>query len=145
MLTHDELIYCLQQRFPNATHGKDFWVGQAVDKETGAQTEDARVYAWNLPEPLPTDEELQELVRKHRDGARAFLAERDARIERERRLKVADTLVYKAMDMGDMERMRVAGQYRQALRDVTSLPGFPLNFAWPEVPTDLQGWLPAGA
>jgi len=134
MLTHDELIFCIQQEYPDATHGKDFWVGHVVDKETGEQIENARVYEWHLSDAPPADEVLQALVHKHGKAAKAFLAEREARDERERRLKVADTLVYKAMDAGDMERMRLAGQYRQALRDVTSLPGFPLDFEWPITP-----------
>jgi len=134
MLTHDELIFCILQEYPDAIHGKDFWVGQVVDKETGAQIENARVYEWHLSDAPPAAEALQALVHKHGKAAKAFLAEREARDERERRLKVADTLVYKAMDAGDMERMRLAGQYRQALRDVTSQPGFPFDFTWPTVP-----------
>ncbi|MRS99478.1 hypothetical protein GJQ57_12570 [Ralstonia pickettii] len=135
MLTHDELIFCIQQEYPGAIHGKDFWVGHVVDKETGVQIENARVYEWHLPDVQPTDEALQALVRKHGKAAKTFLAEREARDERERRLKVADTLVYKAMDAGDMESMRLAGQYRQALRDVTSQPSFPFDFTWPAMPT----------
>ena len=134
MLTHDELIFCIQQEYPDATHGNDFWVGHVVDKETGVQVEDARIYEWHLPQAKPSDEALQALVCKHGKAARVFLAEREVRNERDRRLKVADTLVYKAMDTGDMEHMRLAGQYRQALRDVTTRPGFPFDFTWPSPP-----------
>ena len=134
MLTHDELIFCIQQQYPRAVHGTDFWVFHLVDQETGAQLSDAQLYEWKLATPAPSADELKALVNQHGAAAHAFVVARDARIERERRLKVADTLVYKAMDTGDMEGMRLAGQYRQALRDVTSQPGFPFDFTWPTVP-----------
>ncbi|CAJ0743345.1 XkdW family protein [Ralstonia mannitolilytica] len=143
MLTHDELIFCIQQQYPNAVHGTDFWVFHLVDPETGAQLSDAELYEWRLASPAPTPGEIQDLVKQHGAAARAFVVARDVRIERERRLKVADTLVYKAMDTGDMERMRLAGQYRQALRDVTTLPGFPEAFEWPPLPEGLAELLPA--
>jgi hypothetical protein len=134
MLTHDELIFSIKQEYPDALHGIDFWVLQNTDGKTGLQTKDAVIYEWKLPTPEPTADEIKAMVDKHRAGVPAYLAARDARAERDRRLQEADALVYKAMDAGDMEAMRLAGQYRQALRDVTSLPGFPLDFTWPTVP-----------
>ncbi|WP_343619962.1 XkdW family protein [Ralstonia sp.] len=134
MLTHDELIFSIKQEYPDALHGIDFWVLQNTDRETGLQTQDAVIYEWKLPAPEPTADEIKAMVEKHRAGVPAYLAARDARAERDRRLQEADALVYKAMDAGDMEAMRLAGQYRQALRDVTSLPGFPLDFEWPIAP-----------
>jgi hypothetical protein len=134
MLTHDELIFSIKQEYPDALHGIDFWVLQNTDGKTGLQTKDAVIYEWKLPTPEPTADEIKAMVYKHRAGVPAYLAARDARAERDRRLQEADALVYKAMDAGDMEAMRLAGQYRQALRDVTSLPGFPLDFTWPTVP-----------
>jgi len=142
MLTHDELIFCIQQQYPHAVHGTDFWVFHLVDQETGAQLSDAQLYEWKLATPAPSADELKALVKQHGAAARAFVVARDARIERERRLKIADTLVYKAMDTGDVERMRLAGQYRQALRDVATLPGFPDAFEWPQVPAGLADLLP---
>ena len=143
MLTHDELIFCIQQEYPEAVHGTDFWVFHLVSPETSEQLSDAQIYEWKLASPAPTEEGLKALVQKHGAAARTFVLARDARAERERRLKVADTLVYKAMDAGDMERMRLAGQYRQALRDVTSLPGFPVEFAWPVIPDALSELMPS--
>jgi hypothetical protein len=134
MLTHDELIFSIKQEYPDALHGIDFWVLQNTDGKTGLQTKDAVIYEWKLPTPEPTADEIKAMVDKHRAGVPAYLAARDARAERDRRLQEADALVYKAMDAGDMEAMRLAGQYRQALRDVTSQPGFPLDFTWPTVP-----------
>ena len=132
MLTHDELIFCIKQEYPHALHGIDFWVLHETDG--GVQTKDAFIYEWKLPTPQPSADEIKAMVEKHRAGVPAYLAARDARAERDRRLQEADALVYKAMDAGDMEAMRLAGQYRQALRDVTSQPGFPLDFTWPSLP-----------
>ena len=142
MLTHDELIYCIQQQYPEAVHGTNLWVLQMIDPKTGKQQKDAEIYEWKLGTPAPTASELQALVKKHGAAARAYVADLNARNERDRRLKAADTLVYKAMATGDMERMRLAGQYRQALRDVTTLPGFPDAFEWPQVPAGLADLLP---
>lgn len=137
MITHDELIYCLQQQYPDAVHGRDFWVGQDVSRDTGKQLSDATIREWKLDAPLPSRRALQALIREHGAAARRSVIERAARDERERRLKVADTLVYKAMDAGDLDKMRAAGQYRQELRDVPELPGFPEAFAWPSIPGGL--------
>jgi hypothetical protein len=145
MLTHDELIYCIQQQYPEAVHGTNLWVLQMMDPETGKQKTDAEIYEWKLTAPAPTPSELQALVKKHGAAARAYVTDMKARNERDRRLRAADTLVYKAMDTGDVERMRLAGQYRQALRDVTTLPGFPDAFEWPQVPAALAELLPANA
>ena len=139
MITHDELIFSIKQEHPDALHGIDFWVLQNTDRLTGAQTGDAIIYEWKLPTPQPGADELRAMVEKHRADVPAYLAARDARAERDRRLQEADALVYKAMDAGDMEGMRLAGQYRQALRDVTSQPGFPFDFEWPDPPKQLTG------
>lgn len=138
MLTHDELIFCIQQQYPEAVHGTDFWVFHLVDPETGAQLSDAQIYDWKLPTAAPGAEELKALVSVHGAAARAHVVGRDARAERDRRLQEADALVYKAMDAGDMEGARLAGRYRQALRDVPTLPGFPDAFEWPEKPDIAQ-------
>jgi len=143
MITHDELIYCLLQKYPNLVHGLDFWVGQQVSDTTGEQTEDATIREWKVDEPYPGRRTVQALLRQHGAAAQLFLVERGVRQERERRLKAADTMVYKAMDAGDMDGMRLAGKYRQALRDVPKLPGFPESFEWPTVPTDPNDSPPA--
>jgi hypothetical protein len=143
MLTHDELIYCITQAYPEAVHGTNFWVMHMLDEKTGKQKTDAEIVEWHLSKPAPTAREIQALLEKHGAAARTYAADIKARVEREQRLRVADTLVYKAMDTGDMERMRLAGQYRQALRDVTTLPGFPDAFEWPQVPAGLVDLLPA--
>ena len=44
MITHDELIFCVRQKYPNLVHGVDFWVGQNICRDTGKQLEAARLH-----------------------------------------------------------------------------------------------------
>lgn len=133
MLTHDELIFCLQQKYPGLAHGVDFWVGQSMCRDTGQQTEAARIIAWHVDDQ-PTDEEVAALVEQYRDAARLHVLGQRAREERDRRLEAADAMFYKAMDTGDSSKAQQVGKYRQALREVPELPGFPTDFTWPSIP-----------
>ncbi|MGN5353235.1 phage tail assembly chaperone [Ralstonia sp. L16] len=74
------------------------------------------------------------LIKQYSEAARSNVLAQQAREERGRRLEAADAMFYKAMDSGDATKMQRVGQYRQALRDVTSLPGFPCDFTWPNPP-----------
>jgi len=138
MLTHDELIFCLQQKYPDLVHGVDFWVAQSMCRDTGKQTEAARIIAWH-GDDQPTDEEVAALVEQYRDAARLHVLGQRAREERDRRLEAADAMFYKAMDSGDASIAQQVGQYRQALREVPELPGFPDDFTWPSMPDDAAG------
>lgn len=135
MITHDELIFCLLQKYPNLVHGVDFWVGQNMCRDTGEQLEPARIIAWHVNE-RPTDEELAALIDQYGDAARLHALGQQARDERDRRLKVADAMFYKAMDSGDASKVQQVGQYRQALREVPEQAGFPTDFTWPSPPAD---------
>lgn len=145
MLTHDELIFSIKQEYPGALHGIDFWVLQNMDAQTGAQKRDAIIYEWKLPTPKPSADEIKAMVEKHRAGVPAYLAARNARAERDQRLLEADALMGKAMDSGDVEGMRIVGQYRQALREVPDQPGFPAEFTWPDIPDALSDPAPSNA
>lgn len=136
MITHDELIFCLQQKYPNLAHGIDYWVGQEMRRDTGEQLSAARIIAWHV-DGQPTDDEVAALIEQYGEAARLHVLGERAREERDRRLKAADAMSYKAMDSGDTAKVRLAGQYRQALRDVPDQPGFPDAVLWPEVPADL--------
>ncbi len=56
MLTHDELVACLQIRWPGTVHGKDYWVGMPV--EGGTQTGPAFIAGWSLSYPQPGEDEI---------------------------------------------------------------------------------------
>ncbi|WP_343661793.1 phage tail assembly chaperone [Ralstonia sp.] len=137
MITHDELIFCLQQKYPNLAHGIDYWVGQEMQRDTGEQLSDARIIAWHV-EGQPTVEEVAELVEQHGDAAKAHVLGQRAREERDRRLEQADAMFYKAMDSGDATQAQRVGKYRQALREVPDQPGFPGDFTWPDIPGALS-------
>ncbi|MFT0737477.1 phage tail assembly chaperone [Ralstonia wenshanensis] len=136
MITHDELIFCLQQKYPNLAHGVDFWVGQEMSRDSGEQLAPARIIAWHV-EGQPTDEEVAELVEQYGDAAKAHVLGQRAREERDRRLEQADAMFYKAMDSGDTSKAQQVGKYRQALREVPDQPGFPVDFTWPDIPDGL--------
>lgn len=136
MITHDELIFCLQQKYPNLAHGVDFWVGQEMSRDSGEQLAPARIIAWHV-EGKPTDEEVAELVEQYGDAAKAHVLGQRAREERDRRLEQADAMFYKAMDSGDATQAQRVGKYRQALREVPDQPGFPVDFTWPDIPDAL--------
>ncbi|MFX3551052.1 phage tail assembly chaperone [Ralstonia mannitolilytica] len=142
MITHDELIFCLGQKYPNLVHGVDFWVGQEVSRDTGKQLEAARIIAWHV-DGKPTDEDVAALIAQHGEAARQYVLGQHVRQERDRRLKVADAMFYKAMDSGDASKVQQVGQYRQALREVPEQPGFPEAFTWPDIPDTLMDLIPS--
>ena len=134
MITHDELIFCLQQKYPHLAHGVDYWVGQEMCRDSGEQLAPARIIAWHV-EGQPTDEEVEALVEQHGEAARLHVLGQRAR---DRRLIAADALFYKAMDSGDATQAQQVGKYRQALREVPDQPGFPTDFSWPDMPEALS-------
>ncbi|CAJ0705143.1 hypothetical protein LMG19089_03767 [Ralstonia edaphis] len=137
MITHDELIFCLQQKYPNLAHGVDFWVGQEMSRDSGEQLAPARIIAWHV-EGQPTDEDVASLVEQYGEAATAHVLGQRAREERDRRLEQADAMFYKAMDSGDTSKAQQVGKYRQALREVPDQPGFPTDFSWPSIPGALS-------
>ncbi|CAJ0867631.1 XkdW family protein [Ralstonia flatus] len=144
VITHDELIFCLQQKYSDLVHGVDFWVGQKMCRDTGEQLEAARIIAWHV-DGQPTDEEVAALIEQHGDAARLHVLGQRAREERDRRLIAADAMFYKAMDAGDAAKAQQVGQYRQALRQVPDQPGFPGDFTWPDIPEAVSDQAPSNA
>ena len=142
MITHDELIFCLQQKYPNLAHGVDYWVGQEMRRDTNEQLAPARIIAWHV-DGRPTDEDVAALVEQYRVAAKAHVLGQRAREERDRRLEQADAMFYKAMDSGDATQAQQVGKYRQALREVPDQPGFPAEFAWPAIPDALSEKAPS--
>lgn len=142
MITHDELIFCLSQKYPNLVHGIDFWIGQNMCRDTGKQLEPARIIAWHVDEQ-PTDDEVAALIEQHGDAAHRHVLEQRAREERDRRLLAADTMLAKALDSGDTAKMQEVARYRQALREVPEQAGFPTDIKWPSVDDALAERLPS--
>lgn len=57
---------------------------------------------------------------------------RDARAERDRRLAACDWTQARDIPAATAERWQ---PYRQALRDISAQPGFPIHITWPQEPT----------
>jgi hypothetical protein len=87
--------------------------------------------------PAPSDDELQtwrwdaEAWRWVSEPTAAALA-RDARAERARRLLACDWTQLPDVPAWTAQAWAA---YRQALRDITAQPGFPISITWPEEPT----------
>lgn len=62
-----------------------------------------------------------------------FQATQNVRAEREMRLAASDWIVTKSLETGVPVPAEWAA-YRQALRDLTSQPGFPFIITWPQKP-----------
>jgi hypothetical protein len=58
---------------------------------------------------------------------------RNVRAERDRRISASDWVVIRAIDKGE-PIPDAWSEYRQALRDVTNQPGFPIDITWPQQP-----------
>ncbi|WP_250481791.1 phage tail assembly chaperone [Caballeronia sp. NCTM5] len=134
-MNNEELFYLLQKFWPGTINGTHYLTGHRLDTE-GKQLGEAFIQYWRLSEPQPTRGQLLDLWAEHRDEIQATIAGVHHRWERAERLLRADALVYRAEDGGDEARTDAARKYRQALRDVPQLPGFPWSFEWPVPPED---------
>jgi hypothetical protein len=146
MMTVEQLAFVLEKAYPTLARWKDYWVSHPVDSHTLAQTGPAWIPAW-LPTdpPKPTDEVISQLWELHGTAAVEHVMRTEMRARRDALLTDADVLVMKMEDAGKLENIAAARKYRQALRDVTELPGFPTDFTWPTVPDELVPSLPKGA
>ena len=107
------------------------WVHKGVKQlETGEWVynwEEEFIYADVPGGPTKAELEAQHLAREEQSFADG------ARVARNDRLKLSDWVILKALEDGTSVP-QVWVNYRQALRDVPSQPGFPRNFTWPEIP-----------
>lgn len=131
-ITHEELSELIKELHPGATAGADFLVGHPVDEQ--GQAGDAFIARWNLDAEPPTVSVIAELKRLRRSNAVARLAASEARYERRKRLEAADVLAAKALDAGDLDKLKVIGEYRAALRSLPEQEGFPHAIVWPSAP-----------
>lgn len=152
MITHDELIYCIQQQYPDAVHGTDFLVGMPLDENTGEQLGEALVLAWSLdglklkesdlwplePDRDPSPEAqaviaaVDALVAQHAADARLYVLGWYARMKRDVLLRDSDGPYLRGQERG--EDVTALLSYRNALRDLPEQPGFPETIVWPELP-----------
>lgn len=133
-MRHDNLIYILQKQFPDAVHGRDFWVAHPISQETGKQSGPAFILDWKLAEPAPTEADIAHLWGLHGEEALLHEASQNVRGQRNALLAEADVLIEHAADGGDVSYQSALKHYRQALRDLPEQAGFPNDVEWPEMP-----------
>jgi hypothetical protein len=134
-MTNEELFYLLQKFWPNTINGTHYLTGHRLDTE-GKQLGEAFIQFWRLPDAQPSKGQLLGWWDQYRDEIQATVAGVHQRWERNERLLKADALVYRAEDAGDEAKAEAARKYRQALRDVPTLAGFPHAFSWPVPPEE---------
>ncbi|SAK63662.1 hypothetical protein AWB80_02897 [Caballeronia pedi] len=132
-MTNEELCYLLLKFYPGTVNGLHYLTGHRLDTE-GKQLGEAFLQYWRLPDPQPSRGQLVTWWEQNREEVQATIAGIHHRWERNERLLKADALVYRAEDSGDEARAAAARKYRQALRDVPQLAGFPHAFEWPVPP-----------
>lgn len=138
MMTVEHLAFVLAQAYPTLARWRDYWVSHPVDSTTLEQIGPAWIPEWVPSDPpKPTDDDIARLWAIHGEAAVKHVLGAEMRAKRDALLAAADTLVMKMEDAGEPEKVGEARKYRQALRDVPKLPGFPEAFEWPVVPERL--------
>jgi len=135
LMTNLDLMFVLQQLYPQLEVGKDYVTGCKKPNEGFTQQEHAFIWGWRADVPQPTQEFLEAYWEANMSAMLSGQLAQATRVERNNRLDEADTLVEKAIDKGDAVAERAARDYRQALRDVPMQPGFPDTVNWPVKPS----------
>lgn len=60
MFTHDQLIFSIVKRHPDARHGVDFWVAQPVAGTQ--QLANAHIVQWSIEAPQPDPKDIPLMV-----------------------------------------------------------------------------------
>ena len=124
--SHDLMVQVLTELYPDLAHGKDYVVGHDFNSaEDPTDHGDPYIIYWKVAIPQPSNEEVKA----------KFLAEevkyRTAFARRYRDACLDGTDGKDNIPGVKGEKWKV---YRQALRDLPTVPGFPLNFKWPDYP-----------
>ncbi len=127
MLTHDQIAFAVTKLYPELKHGKDFWVAQPVERDSGKQIGDADIVEWPKELEQPDRKILQKTFKAHADEFHA----QQAKVARLAKLKESDWT--QLMDVPEATRQSWAA-YRQALRDLPQQNGFPMHIVWPTPP-----------
>lgn len=128
MITHDQLIYAIEHETP-LRHGKDFTVMHPLDEVTKLQNGDPFFAVWNSQAPKPSVPAMIAIFeKKYQKG----FADMMARETRDYYLAKCDWTQHADVPTETTEKWKA---YRQALRDMTTQPGYPLTIDWPVPPT----------
>lgn len=121
-----DAIATMEKLFPGTHQGREWTLMQPWGDEGAAGP--VEFAAWTLDTDAPTLDELETAAHLHGTRGQA------QRMERASRLVDADHAVNRAEDLGDVEAIKRARAYRQALRDITLQAGFPDRIKWPTKP-----------
>lgn len=135
-MKHDNLIYIINKKYPDAVHGRDFWTAHRIDKATGEQKGEAFILEWNINSPEPSQEEISQLWEKYGEEAVVFEKENSVRVERDRLLLELDGVISNPIRYSSLSKPQKdkVSEYRQLLLDVPQQEGFPLIIEWPVKP-----------
>ncbi|KVD22363.1 hypothetical protein WI80_28730 [Burkholderia ubonensis] len=129
--THDVMVEVVLDLIPTAVHGRDFLVAHSIMPD-GEKDGDPFFLHWRLPDEQPEPTKLKEMF----EADRAKYVARLARSFRAACLAWSDGKADAPSDAPEPVKAKAAlwAAYRQALRDLTSQPGFPLSVKWPVTP-----------
>lgn len=125
-VTLDELLFALQQEYPDLVGGKDYLLARALNPD-GTPKEHARVHKWPDGIDRPDEAWIKTHVAAHR---KAF---QEAPVRNQRDQLLAQTDWTQSADVPATTAARYAA-YRQALRDLPEQAGWPLDVQWPTPP-----------
>lgn len=121
-LNTPEGMAAIEGRYDHLSKRVDLATGEVVDYQPPAPPDNEfETFEWNV--------EVKRWISKPTTAAFA----RDAREERNRRIAASDWVLLRAADQGTPVPQEWL-TYRQALRDVSNQPGFPLSIEWPNSP-----------
>lgn len=129
---HELAIMVVLARWPALVHGRDFFIGQAVDESRDPIGEPMFI-SWNVQDiPRPEMAELASEFAADESRYRAALARR----VRNSMLAWSDAKAIRPGDAPDtfLHDGNPWIAWRQALRDIPQQPGFPFDIDWPGRP-----------
>lgn len=131
MITHEVLMLAIQTEWPQLIHGQDYVVGHPIDEATGFQCGDAYIFEWRTKTPMKPDAAAEK-------GLLALALQLQPQFNAMRAKAQRDSLLTQSdwTQLPDVPAGTAAtwATYRQALRDVTKQPGFPVDINWPVQP-----------
>lgn len=129
----NHLVDVVIDLYPGLVHGVDFLTGHYLDPDDGTQNADPFFLNWKAKDiPQPDPAALKDLFYSNEVKYRTSLARRF----RDSLLEWSDGRAEAPSDAPENVQAKavVWREYRQALRDLTELPDFPLDFTFPVIP-----------
>lgn len=80
-INNNEMLLIMGRKFPNAIHGKDYWVGMHVDDDTSEVIGTSFIVSWKLDVEEPTTEEIDEWTIEYWDDILALREQERIRSE----------------------------------------------------------------